>query len=72
MLSFIAPIVPRGLSNGRLGVEAISPLLVWKVLAAALRVIAPLDDLSAVHGATALGAAHLHAAIFSLRLGLGP
>jgi hypothetical protein len=45
---------------------ATSPFLVRQAFAAALRINAPLDDLSTIHEATALGAADIHLVILSL------
>jgi len=65
MVSVITLMVSPDHLSGPVG-AATSPLLVWQVIAAALLVSAPLDDLSAVHEATALGETHLHLVIFSL------
>jgi hypothetical protein len=57
--------VSLGHPSGPVG-GATSPFLVRQVFAAALRINAPLDDLSTIHEATALGAADIHLVIFSL------
>jgi hypothetical protein len=61
----IAPLVTLGqpLSSG---CNNTSPILIRQIFAAAARIRASLDYLSTLHEATALGATHLHLAIFSL------
>ena len=65
MVSVIAPMVSLGHPSGPVG-GATSLFLVRQVFAAALRINAPLDDLSTIHEATALGAADIHLMIVSL------
>lgn len=60
-----------GSGLGPVSAAATSPFLVRQVFAAAVRIGAPLDYLSSVHDATALGATHLHFGIFSLGNPLG-